>query len=146
MKASSFCARFSFLFLFTLLLLIPAAAQGDDLQSDLQSLFRKFDLVRIDSGDALRSNGEQKTLTFQADGKSYELVVTPNDLRSRRYRAEDTNGFGMTKLPAPPVTTYKGTIAGEANSEVRLTIDGVRVEGFFENAGRRLFIEHATKY
>jgi len=146
MKASSFCARFSFLFLLTLLLLIPAAAQGDDLQSDLQTSFRKFDLVRIDSGDALRSNGEQKTLTFQADGKSYELVVTPNDLRSRRYRAEDTNGFGMTTLPAPLVTTFKGTIAGEANSEVRLTIDGVRVEGFFENAGRRLFIEPATKY
>lgn len=146
MKASIFCARFYFLFLLALLLVVPAAAQGDDLQSDLQKSFRKFDLVRIDSGDALRSNGEQKTLRLHADGKSYELVVTPNDLRSRRYRAEDSNGFGMTTLPAVPVTTYKGTISGEPSSKVRLTIDGVRVEGFFDNAGRRLFIEPATKY
>lgn len=146
MKARSFCAQvFSFL-VFTALFGVSIFGQSADLKNDLQSSFTKFDVVRIDSGGELRTEGSNKTLTIQSAGRTFELVVTPNDILSSRYRAEDTNMMGVSTLERPTITTYKGTIAGEADSKVRLTIDGVRVEGFFEDADGRKFIEPASKY
>src|SRR5215213_2668813 len=128
MKASSFCARVSSSLLLTLFLSIAAFSQSTGLAGDLGHSFTKFDVTRIDRGGELRTEGANKTLSLRAAGKDYQLVVSPNDLRSSRYRAEDTNMIGVSNVPAPEVTTYKGKIAGDSNSEVRLTIDGVRVE------------------
>ncbi len=146
MKARSFCALFSSLLVVTFFSIIPASAQSTDLRNELQTSFTKFDVVRINPGDELRTRGADRTLSVRTVDTNYDLIVTPNDMRSRRYRAEDTNGFGMTELAAPKVVTYKGTIAGESKSEVRLTIDGLRVEGFFDGSGGRLYIEPASKY
>ena len=146
MNARSFCAKvFSFL-VFTTLYAVSIFGQSADLKNDLHSSFTKFDVVRINSGGELRTEGSNKTLTVQSDGRAFELVVTPNDIISPQYRAEDTNMIGVSTLGRPTVTTYKGTIAGAPDSKVRLTINGVRVEGFFEDAGGRRFIEPATKY
>lgn len=146
MKASSFCARASLSLLFTLLFSLTIFSQDADLPNDLHRSFTRFDLVRIDRGGGLRTTGGNTTLSLNARGKSYELVVRPRDLRSPRYLAEDTNMIGVSILDAPPVTTFKGKIAGAPASEVRLTIDGEKVEGFFEDAGGRMFIEPAAKY
>jgi hypothetical protein len=140
MKASSFCARASSYLLLTLSLLAAAAfPQNAGLTSDLRNSFTKFDVVRIDHRD-------RTTLSLTAAGKNYQLIITPNDLRTSRYRAEDTNMIGVSNLPAPQVTTYKGKIAGDANSEVRLTIEKGRIEGYFTGVDGRLFIEPASKY
>ncbi|HEX6125118.1 MAG TPA: FG-GAP-like repeat-containing protein [Pyrinomonadaceae bacterium] len=147
MKASFFCARASLSVIFSILITITAFSQDSDLRNDLHRSFSRFDVMRITPGNELRSEGEVKTLTVRSDGASYELVVTPNDLRASSYRAQDTNGFGTTDVAPPRVLTYKGKIAGEPGSEVRLTIDGLKVEGFFERAGRgRRFIEPAARY
>jgi hypothetical protein len=146
MKARSFCAKvFSFL-VFTTLFAVSIFAQNAELKNDLQSSFTKFDVIRIDSGGELRTEGSNKTLTVQSDGRTFELVVSPNDILSERYRAENTNMMGIETLERPAVTTYKGTITGVPDSRVRLTIDGVRVEGFFEDADGRRFVEPAAKY
>jgi hypothetical protein len=146
MIARSCCARVFSFFVFTTLLAISIFGQSAELKNDLQSSFTKFDVVRIDSGGELRTEGSSKMLTVQSGGRTFELLVEPNDILSYRYRAEDTNMIGVSPLERPAVTTYKGTIAGETDSKVRLTIDGVRVEGFFEDAGDRIFIEPASRY
>ncbi len=145
MKASSICARVSSFVVFTTLFAISSFAQSSNLKNDLQSSFTKFDVVRIVSGGALRSDGDRKTLTVHAAGKNFELVVKRHDLLSPQYRAEDTNMIGMSTLARPLVNTYKGTITGAVDSEVRLTIDGVKIEGFFEDQDGRFFIEPASK-
>lgn len=146
MKASSFCAlAFSCLVLLGSLTL-TVSAQSPELTTDLRSSFTKFDVVRIDAGGELRSTGAGKSLSIRAEGRDRELLMTLNDLRSRRYRAEDTNMIGTTPVPSQAASTFKGHIAGEPGSSARLTIDGVRVEGYFEDASGRLFIEPASKY
>jgi hypothetical protein len=75
-----------------------------------------------------------------------ELEVVPNDLRAPGYRAEDTGPVGTHAMESPEVTTYKGIVVGRSGTEVRLTIDGMRVEGFFNVGADRFFIEPATKY
>src|SRR5687767_7031574 len=143
MKASSFCARALPLFLFLSLFAISAAAQQDNLTKDLHRSFKAFE---INSEKPVRSENGRRTLRVRFGGKYYRLDVEPNDLRAKNYRAENTNMIGVAPLPAPQVKTYKGRIAGDALTEVRLTIDGETVEGFFEDAGGRVFIEPAQKY
>lgn len=119
-----------------------ASAQTPELKDDLRNSFSKVNVARLDP----RKERDGKTIRLQAEGRTFELVVSPNDIRSSRYRAEDTNMIGVSLLDAPPVNTYKGRIAGEDSSEVRLTINGAKVEGFFQGAHGRLFIEPAAKY
>ena len=146
MKASFFCARASSTLIFTIIAAVGVFAQDADLRSDLQRSFTKVDVVRIDGGDELRSEGDGKTVTVRTGTAIYELVVAPNDLRAPNYKAQDTNGLGMTDVAPPRVLTYKGKIAGEPDSEVRLTIDGVKVQGFFQDPSGRIFIEPAANY
>jgi hypothetical protein len=145
MKASSFCARTSSSIILTLLFTLSTISQQTDLRDDLHHSFTKFDLVRLGE-DQLRTEGGARTLSVSAAGKAYRLVIEPNDLRAPGYRAEDTNMIGVSNVRPLPVTTFKGKIAGAAASEVRLTIDGDGVEGYFQDAGDRIFIEPATKY
>lgn len=146
MKASSFCARVLPHLLLTLFSSTAAFSQSADLTGDLRRSFTKFDIVQIDRGGELRTEGENTKLSLRAGGRDYELIVSPNDLRSSRYLAENSSMIGVSIIPAPDVTTYKGKITGEANSEVRLTIDGLRVEGYFTGEEGRIFIEPASKY
>ena len=142
MKASSSCARvLVFLFVGTILT-ITGSAQDSDLTNDLRASFTKFDVITLAEG----REGETRSITVRSAGKDYELVVTPHDLLAAGYKAEETNMLGVVQLARPAVRTYKGKIAGDAGSEVRLTIDNTRVEGFFQNAAGRLFIEPAGRY
>ena len=122
---------------------ITTFAQDSKTKSDLSRSFESFDLVRVAK---TRTDDSERTLKMQAAGRSFELRVTPNDLFSDRYQAEDTQSFGVIQLERPEVNTFKGKIAGEDSSEVRLTIEGNKIVGFFDAEGDRFFIEPARRY
>ena len=105
--------------------------QNGDLQNDLNESFGKFKLIRLDTQAARQKIQLRQTLTIPTIDKNYELNLTPHDLRTRTYRAETTSAEGTRALAKSDVTTFKGTIAGEAESQVRLTIDSGKVEGYF---------------
>ncbi|MBA2333631.1 MAG: VCBS repeat-containing protein [Blastocatellia bacterium] len=118
-------------------------AQEAKTRSDLTRSFEKYDLIRL---EAARGDSSFRKLTVQADGRHFELALTPNDMRSARYRAEDTRIPGRFTMESPVVNTFKGKITGIENSEVRLTIDSGGVKGFFDDGSDRFFIEPASRY
>jgi Metallo-peptidase family M12 len=122
------------------------SAFAQDLQSDLSRSFVKYDLVRIESQAARRAAEGGQTLSIKTAEKNFELVLTPRDLRAARYKAEDTGLMGARQIESGAVTTFKGKISGETDSQVRLTIDGEKIEGYFGSNGKRLFIETARKF
>ena len=123
-----------------------AFGQKDDLQKDLGSSFAKFNLVRLNNQTTLQKAESGSSLVISTGEKRLELVLTPNDLRGSRYRAEDTSAKGVETLENFSVTTFKGKIVGENSSEVRLTIDGSKIEGYFFTENERFFIEPAKNY
>ncbi len=132
---------------FALIFSLNIFGQSDVLKNDLNNSFKKFDLVRLNNGDALRQVENRQTLTVSTAEKTFELNLSPNDLRSSRYRAEVTTAEGVRPLAkSGAVNTYKGTIEGESFSQVRLTIDSETVAGFFVSAGSRYFIEPASRH
>lgn len=134
------CVQF---ILFGLFLVFPIF--GQDLGSDLSNSFAKYDLIRMEN-QAQRNAENGKIVSIRTSERSFELVLTPRDLRSPRFKAEDAGAGGVTQLGRGEVNTFKGKISGEAASEVRLTIDRTKIEGYFHSNGERFFIEPAQKY
>ncbi len=135
-----------FLALFSITLFSAFAfAQNSDLQSDLNRSFKKVELVRINQ-NALRQAENSKTLSITTATKNFKLNLIPRDLRSPRYKAEETSANGLKTLEKSEVTTFKGKIAGEENSDVRISINGSKTEGYFAANGERFYIESARKY
>jgi hypothetical protein len=134
----------SFLFVITFILasFLSAFAQSDALKNDLGKSFSKSSVVRLNTRNA-KASGK---LSIAAADKKFELSLTPHDLRAARYTAEDTNMVGTRELEKTPVTTYKGKIAGAAQSDVRLTINESGIEGFFGSKQEKYYIEPAKKY
>ncbi len=125
---------------------VLAFGQDGNLPSDLSNSFKKFNVIRLDNQAALQRIEAGSLLTISTAEKTFELNLMLNDLRSARYRAEDTSASGVHTLEKGETTTYRGKVAGETDSEVRLTIDDTKIEGYFESKGERFFIEPAQKY
>ncbi len=133
--------------LFCLLLVsFPAFGQTDDLQNDLTGSFKKFKTVRLNNQTTLQKAEAGDSLTIPTAEKNYQLSLTPSDLRAPQYFAEDTTVRGVQNLKKDDVTTFKGVIVGEKNSQVRLTIDGSKIEGYFFAGDDKFFIEPAKNY
>lgn len=146
MKSIPSCARLTLGIAFLALLSLTTIGQTTAVRDELSRSFTKFDVARISASAAESVNGKNKVLRFSVNGEPIELNVVENDLRAPGYRAEATGPTGRYAIDASPVTTYKGSVKGLPDSEVRLTIDGTKIEGFFRRAGEHFFIEPARKY
>lgn len=142
----SLAARLAVVLPLLFIAVASAFGQTDLLDRDLGKSFKKFDIVRVGEGSNLRTDGQEKNLTFAAAGRSFDLAIKPYEVRSARYRAENATADGDVLMTRGGVNTYKGTIAGTDKSQVRLSIKNEEVEGYFETAGERFFIEPASKY
>jgi hypothetical protein len=132
--------------MFSALFSVNVFGQKDALENDLKKSFGRFDVVRANA-NLMKKSQSPGRLTVPTAQKTFELDLTPRDLRASRYRAENTVGSSTQTLASrQPVSTFKGRVAGAANSQVRLTIEGASVEGFFTDGAERFFIESAKNY
>ncbi len=119
--------------------------QNTDLQSDLNKSFEKVEIIRFNQ-NILRQAENSKTLSITTANKTFELNLSARDLRSPHYKSEETTANGLKLLEKGELTTFKGKVAGEENSDVRLSISGAKIEGYFAVGGERFYIEAAGKY
>ena len=125
---------------------VAAFGQNSELQVDLNNSFSKFKLIRIETEAARQKIQSRQSLIIPTADRNYELNLTPRDLRTRNYRAEETSADGVRALERSQVTTFKGTIEGETESQVRLTIDAGKIEGYFLTRNEKFYIEPASNY
>ncbi len=137
---SSYIRRTILSAILLLVFTVAASSQDQRMSSEIANSLRRFDVVHIDS------KIDPSSLSFTAAGRFVKLYFAPHDMRSSFYKAQNKDASGETLLERTPVTTYKGQVDGEANSDVRLTIAGQRIEGYYSSQGERYFIEAAGKY
>ncbi|HMQ05324.1 MAG TPA: FG-GAP-like repeat-containing protein [Pyrinomonadaceae bacterium] len=118
-------------------------AQDPRLKADLERSFESFEVVRPTS---IWSDGTLESIRVHADGRRHDIRIWPNDMFAQGYFAESTTSLGKISIPRPIVNTYQGVIEGIERSEVRLTVTGMMVEGFFEIGSDRFFIEPAARF
>ena len=125
---------------------VSISAQTSVVRSDIERSFSRFELVKIALPSTAVGEGPRREIEIPTAGRNFRLLIEANDLRAPHFRAEDEGPNGTTGLGRSPVTTFKGSIDGEQGSQVRLSIEGSRIEGFFSAGGERYFIEPAKKY
>ncbi|HEX8772718.1 MAG TPA: M12 family metallo-peptidase [Pyrinomonadaceae bacterium] len=122
-------------------------AQERRVKSDIEKSIKQYQLIKLDRAELasrVRSTGK---LSFATADQSYEIKLTPNDLRAPSYRAEEVGADGHTyRVESGPVHTYKGTVLGMEGAEARFTIDDKGVEGVIARRGATYFIEAASRY
>lgn len=118
-------------------------AQDSRARSDLRRSFSRFDLVKIENS---KLSDSSRLLKVRAGGRDHKLEIEPNDMLASNYRAENSTALGTVAVERPVIRTYKGKVAGSERSEVRVSINGQEIEGFFDAYGERFFIEPAKKY
>jgi hypothetical protein len=104
--------------------------------------------VKINSQEALLKAKSGVPFKIQTNDRTFEFVLTLNDMRSANYKSEYTDKDGTKPVPGDDiVTTYKGKLIGQSGSIVRMSIDGLRTEGFISTQDRQdYFIEPAANY
>ena len=122
------------------------SAQSNALKNDLRKSFSKVDIIRFNGGESLRRSENQSVLSISTSEKTFQLSLTPRDLRSPRYRAENATIMGAQTIESGAVTTYKGKVSGDENSQVRLNIEDSDIEGFFTTGDEKYFIEPARRF
>jgi hypothetical protein len=120
--------------------------QSDKLQADLNGSFKKFDLVKLNKQKARKQVETIQRLSIATTDRNFELNLIPNDLRASSYKAQDTTDNGLQTLEKGEVTTFKGKVAGEVDSDVRMTVSSAAIEGYVKVKGEKFFVEPAQKY
>jgi hypothetical protein len=136
----------SILFSLTFIFSGSVFAQSNALKNDLRKHFSKVDVIRFNESEALRPGETRNALTISTSEKTFQINLTPRDLRSPRYRAENATSNGTQALEFEAVKTYKGKVSGDENSQVRLTIEDAKIEGFFIAGSERYYIEPARRF
>ncbi|NNE65728.1 MAG: hypothetical protein HKN33_04105 [Pyrinomonadaceae bacterium] len=129
---------------FVAALSVSVISQNQKTQSELSRSFRDFSTTSVSEVSNL-GNGTAE-LRFRAGDRDVRVVIEPNDMRARRYKAEDSGPYGTTSPAVTDVNTFKGHVIGESDSDVRMTIDGSRVEGFLKSGTDTYFVEPASRY
>jgi hypothetical protein len=132
--------------LFGLLIVSIGFGQNDRLKVDLNKSFKKFDVVHLNTQQALTDFESGKTLKLRTSEQEFELILEPRDMRPLRFRAEDTGVNGVRQLPRDTVSTFRGYIKDVDNSKVRLNLSGEMIEGYFVSDATRFYIESARHY
>ena len=100
-----------------------------------------LDLLKFDSEDFF-VDAELIELTIEVFGKTYQMEIVQNELRTYDYqRAIDGNIF-QTKLD--PCQTFRGKVKG-TEGEVRFSIFKNGISGFFQLEDQKIFLERPLK-
>ncbi|MEJ7698769.1 MAG: M12 family metallo-peptidase [Pyrinomonadaceae bacterium] len=103
-------------------------------------------MLKLDNKVVLDKAKSAESIEFSAYGRDFQFVLTPHDLRGINYRAVETTDSGERELPSAAVTTYRGKLSDDADSEVRLTVTDRNFEGFIYTGGERFFVAQAANF
>jgi|GEM_PF-6256796 len=109
--------------------------------SDINEDRSLFELDTQDLISYVQSHHETFTLHMKF-GQVYDwdMVVTPNELRSPDYRLRTSNGITISS--AEPPVTYKGVLREQPESQIRLTISDGYIKAFILNdKGQHVYVE-----
>ncbi len=135
-----------FIFVLWCLMISSVSVLGQTLDADLKNSFNKYSMVKINDQEALKKAKNQIPFMFKANDKTFQFILTPNEIRSEKYKAEYTDKDGRHSLPKGEVFTYKGTLIGEKDSTLAFTVDGKITEGVFLIGQEAYYLEAAKKY
>jgi hypothetical protein len=115
--------------------------------SSIGQYLSRFDRLAMDPSaieQLILRNGHVSIPT--ADGV-FDVRLSPHDMRSSAYLAEEETDAGRGRLETSPrVTTYRGEVLGWPETEVRFTVRPDRFEGIIITPQEWYFVEPLLNY
>jgi hypothetical protein len=112
-----------------------------------QRLFKKHERLKLHRERLRELIGRRANLRIDTPTQKLEFQLLPNDVRAKSYRAEESIAGGTRQLLNPSsINTYRGKLAGVADSEVRFTVDENRFEGLIIKGNQKFFLEPVQKF
>lgn len=114
----------------------------------LRAVLANYDVIRKDPAEIeSRVRGFDEPLELKLGGSTYLFRMELRDLRSPRYRAEETGQDGTRRLlPEEPVATFRATSIGPEQFQGRFTITKDSFEGVVFTPENWTFIEPLTRF
>ena len=103
-------------------------------------------MVELDSRVELANVKAGRGMILPVGGRQLALSVVENDLRSADYKLVFKTLTGDIEIPRPENTTYKGRVIGDNFSNIRLALDGKKIEGIIITQSSEYYIEPANVY
>jgi hypothetical protein len=127
----------------------PAASGQDEdkVRAQVGRALSSFDRFDLDPSAALKAARQSGRLRLPAAGGDLELELEPFDVRAADWRGVVAGEGGATReMERAPLATFRGKVRGESGSQVRLVLDGAKVEGVIVREGETFFVERASNY
>ncbi len=109
---------------------------------DLHRYLRRYEIIRMDPERAEEDVRSRGRLSLALRDLTLDMTLDPIDLRAPGYVAEVTATSGRIRTSArPAAATYKGSLPGLQNSQVRFTLNGARIEGLILTPADWYYVE-----
>lgn len=118
-------------------------------ESELNNYFLKYDVLTLDLEHLYTASQQNAGVSFPlpVSGKgAWNVQVFLNDMRAPDYQAVKMTNAGPVVLPREPATTYQGSLDGNSENHVRLTIAEDHVRGMLIKDGVRYFLEPLNEF
>jgi hypothetical protein len=123
------------------------SASPNSYEQQLERTFKKHRMLRLDKAKVARQVKQTGKLSIATPEESFELDLTPHDMRAKDYYAEETMDGGISRrLERAPVKTFRGKAHGLNEAESRFTIDENNFEGVMITRDDFYVIEPARKF
>ena len=118
------------------LMIFTASVFGQTLEADLRKSFNKHAVIKIDNQETLRKAKNRIPFKLETNDKTFQFILTPNNIRAENYKSEYTDNNGRHSLPRGEVFTYTGTLIGEKDSVPAFTDEKKSQKDFFSSVKR----------
>jgi metallopeptidase family M12-like protein len=123
------------------------SASPNSYAQQLEKTFKQHKILKLDRAKVAKQVRQTGKLSITTPEESFELELTPHDMRAADYYAEEVVEGGATRRLEPAtVKTFRGKAHGLNEAESRFTIDENKFEGAMITRGDIYVIEPARKY
>lgn len=128
-------------------LIVPTAKlPGPQAQARLDSLLYDFAVFELDTERIAHRITETGRISLYLNNQQFDLELEPNDLRAEGHREVLMVDGVAVEQPVRPVTTYKGRLADDPTSFVRLSIRPDDFQGYIWTQEDWIFIDPLRHY
>lgn len=114
--------------------------------TNINSVLRKYEIITLNTKRLAQRAEDGQIISIRTASRSFDLQVEPYDLRSTDYKAVEELGFASRELKTSPITTFKGIVIGNADTDVRLSITQGKFEGMIITPTEQLYIEPLKRF
>jgi hypothetical protein len=108
---------------------------------ELSAPLLRWDVEHFDVERLFTQARDGRNVTLRLLGRDCELHIEPSRLRSERFEATAVHDGGTRRIHPPQAWTFKGTLAGEPESSVRLSFSDHGMTGFVKSREGWTYLE-----